>query len=78
MTPEPDAGRSIEQTYIDAIRDERLWKYLVLPDYSIRERAGYTASEVLWKVADVLHPLSDWVSRKGSDVRNWASDGTGA
>ena len=64
---------TVEQTYIDATRDDRWWKYLVLPDYDLRERAGYTLAEVLWKVADVLHPLSDWVSGKGGDAHNWAA-----
>lgn len=70
------SGESVQQfmaRWQDAVDDERWWKYLVLPDYGLRERLGYTAAEAAWRTADALHVASDRLSDTGGAAHRWAT-----
>lgn len=69
-TPTP---RTIEQTYIDATRDDRWWRYGILPDYSLRERACYTACEVAFRASDGAQRLASLAEEAGHRLRDWGS-----
>lgn len=62
-----------EQRWNDAAHDDRWWKYLVLEDYDLRERTGYTAAEAGWRFADWMHVASDRVSAAASRLHNWGA-----
>lgn len=64
--------RTVEQTYIDATRDDRWWKYLVLPDYDVRERVGYTLSQVAYAASDQASRFGLWLEHAGHRLHGWA------
>jgi hypothetical protein len=67
-------ARDIRNRFDDwATKGDRWWRYLVLSDYYLRERLGYTTAEACWALAvkwrDHMHRIANWADA----AQKWGS-----